>query len=71
MNKITMLSADEGKELIGLHREINRSGLLRRFIDTLRKNDSSLIKKEEAAKIYAKVRKDLKRPKWRRKHDLP
>ena len=54
MNKITMLSADEGKELIGLHREINRSGLLRRFIDTLRKNDSSLIKKEGATKIYAK-----------------
>jgi len=54
MNKITMLSADEGKELIGLHREINRSGLLRRFIGTLRKNDSSLIKKGEATKIYAK-----------------
>jgi len=36
MNKTTMLSADEGKELIGLHREINRSGLLRRFIDTER-----------------------------------
>ena len=54
MNKITMLFADEGKELTGLHREINRSGLLRRFIDTLRKNDSSLIKKEEATKIYAK-----------------
>jgi len=54
MNKIPMLFADEGKELIGLHREINRSGLLRRFIDTLRKNDSSLIKKEEATKIYAK-----------------
>jgi len=52
-----MLSADEGKELIGLHREINRSGLLRRFIDTERENDSSLIKKEEATKIYAKGRK--------------
>jgi len=55
MNKITTLSADEGKEFIGLHREINRSGLLRRFIYTLRENDSSLIKKEEATKICAKV----------------
>jgi len=50
MNKITMPYADEGEEWIDRYREINRA-FFRKFIDSQRENDPSLIKKEEASQI--------------------
>jgi len=71
MNKITMSYADEGKEWIDRYREINRGVLSRKFIDSPRENGPCLIKGRRHHKFKPGLQKDLKRLKWRRKHDLP
>jgi len=71
MNKITMSYADEGKEWIDRYREINRAVLFRKFIDPPRENGPGLIKRTRHHRFKLGLQKDLKRLKWRRKHDLP
>jgi len=66
-----MSCGDEGKEWIDRYREINRSVLFRKFIDPPRENGPSLIKERRHRKPKLGLQKDLKRLKWRRKHDLP